>query len=30
VKVEDANRILPAGTYLVKYGTLKFADVTIA
>jgi tyrosyl-tRNA synthetase len=30
VKVEDANRILPAGTYLVKYGKLKFADVTIA
>ncbi len=29
VKVEDANRALGAGAYLVKYGKLKFADVTV-
>jgi hypothetical protein len=29
VKVEDANRLLEAGSYVVKYGKLKFADVTI-
>jgi tyrosyl-tRNA synthetase len=28
-KVEDANRALPAGRYVVKYGKLKFADVVI-
>ena len=30
VKVEDGNRALAAGTYVVKYGKLKFADVVIA
>jgi hypothetical protein len=29
VKVEDANRVLEPGTYVVKYGKLKYADVTI-
>ncbi len=28
-KVEDANRELTPGTYVVKYGKLKFADVLI-
>ena len=28
-KVEDGNRALAAGTYVVKYGKLKFADVVI-
>jgi len=28
-KVEDANRVLEAGSYVVKYGKLKFADVVI-
>jgi tyrosyl-tRNA synthetase len=28
-KVEDANRVLDPGRYLVKYGKLKYADVTI-
>ena len=28
-KVEDANRVLVAGRYVVKYGKLKYADVTI-
>jgi tyrosyl-tRNA synthetase len=29
VKVDDANRVLGAGSYVVKYGKLKFADLTI-
>ena len=29
VKVDDANRVLAAGRYVVKYGKLKFADVNI-
>ena len=29
VKVEDANRLLEAGRYLVKYGKLKWGDVTV-
>ena len=29
VKVEDGNRALEAGSYVVKYGKLKFADVVI-
>ena len=28
-KVGDANRVLEAGSYVVKYGKLKFADVRI-
>ena len=29
VKVDDANRVLAAGSYVVKYGKLKFADIVI-
>jgi tyrosyl-tRNA synthetase len=29
VKVEDANRVLDPGAYVVRYGKLKFADVSI-
>ncbi len=29
VKVDDGNRALAAGKYVVKYGKLKFADVVI-
>jgi len=29
VKVDDASRVLDPGTYVVKYGKLKFADLTI-
>jgi len=29
VKVEDGNRALAAGSYVVKYGKLKFADLKI-
>ena len=28
-KVEDGNRVLEAGRYVVKYGKLKFADITV-
>ncbi len=28
-KVEDGNRVLEAGTYVVKYGKLKFADLEV-